>query len=42
MTVPEAAKALGISRATADRYWSYAKAFLYCELEDLRGETRTY
>ena len=30
----EAAKALGISRATADRYWAYAKVFLHCELED--------
>jgi RNA polymerase sigma factor (TIGR02999 family) len=30
----EAAEALGISRTTADRYWSYAKAFLYCELQD--------
>jgi len=30
----EAADAVGISRATADRYWSYAKVFLYCEMED--------
>jgi RNA polymerase sigma factor (TIGR02999 family) len=30
----EAAEALGISRATADRYWAYAKVFLYAELED--------
>ena len=30
----EAAEALGISRATADRYWSYAKVFLHCEMED--------
>lgn len=30
----EAAEAIGISRATADRYWSYAKVFLYCEIED--------
>ena len=30
----EAAKTLGISRATADRYWSYAKVFLHCEMED--------
>jgi RNA polymerase sigma factor (TIGR02999 family) len=30
----EAAQALGISRATADRYWAYAKAFLRCEMED--------
>lgn len=29
-----AAAALGISRATADRYWAYAKAFLRCEMED--------
>lgn len=29
-----AAAALGISRATADRHWAYAKAFLRCELED--------
>jgi RNA polymerase sigma factor (TIGR02999 family) len=32
----EAAEALGISRATADRYWAYAKVFLYCEMEDAR------
>ena len=30
----EAAQAMAISRATADRYWSYAKAFLRCEMED--------
>jgi RNA polymerase sigma factor (TIGR02999 family) len=30
----EAANALGISRATADRYWAYAKVFLRCEMED--------
>jgi RNA polymerase sigma factor (TIGR02999 family) len=34
MSHQEAADALGISRATADRYWSYAKAFLYATLED--------
>jgi DNA-directed RNA polymerase specialized sigma24 family protein len=34
MSHQEAAEALGISRATADRYWSYAKAFLYAALED--------
>ena len=28
----EAAEALGISRPTADRYWAYAKARLYCEI----------
>ena len=30
----EAAELVGISRATAFRYWAYAKAFLACELED--------
>jgi RNA polymerase sigma factor (TIGR02999 family) len=30
----EAAEALGISRATADRYWAYAKSWLYCKLYD--------
>jgi RNA polymerase sigma factor (TIGR02999 family) len=34
MSGQEAAVSLGISRATADRYWAYAKAFLYCALED--------
>jgi RNA polymerase sigma factor (TIGR02999 family) len=34
MSHQEAADALGISRATADRYWAYAKAFLYASLED--------
>ena len=36
MSLPEAAEAMGISRATADRYWAYAKVFLYCEMEELR------
>jgi RNA polymerase sigma factor (TIGR02999 family) len=30
----EAASALGLSRATADRYWSYAKAYLFAALQD--------
>ena len=30
----DAAQILGISRATADRHWTYAKAFLYAEMED--------
>ena len=37
MTNEEAAKALGVSRPTADRYWAYAKAFLYAALEDAPG-----
>lgn len=32
LSVQEAADALGISRATADRYWAYARTWLYCEL----------
>jgi hypothetical protein len=34
MSHQEAADALRISRATADRHWAYAKAFLYAALED--------
>ena len=34
LTQGEAAQALAISRATADRYWAYAKAFLRCEMDD--------
>ena len=32
LPLDEAAQCLGISRATASRYWAYAKAFLVCEL----------
>ena len=34
MSLPEAAASLGISRATASRYWTYAKVHLYCAMED--------
>ncbi len=34
MSVAEAVVVLGISRATADRYWTYVKTWLYCEMED--------
>jgi RNA polymerase sigma factor (TIGR02999 family) len=34
MSVQEAGEALGISRATADRYWTYARTYLYCAIED--------
>jgi RNA polymerase sigma factor (TIGR02999 family) len=33
LTMPEAASALGISLATAERYWTFARAWLYAELE---------
>jgi RNA polymerase sigma factor (TIGR02999 family) len=34
LTLDESAAALGLSPATADRYWAFAKAWLYRELED--------
>ena len=33
MTIPEAAKALGVSVPTAERWWAYARTWLYAELE---------
>jgi len=32
LSLDEAAEALGISRATAKRYWTYARAWLYAEI----------
>ena len=32
LNIPDAARALGISEATAKRHWAYARAWLYCEL----------
>jgi hypothetical protein len=29
MTIEQAAEVLGISRVTAHRYWTYARAWLY-------------
>lgn len=34
LTMPEAAAALQISQATAERYWTFAKSWLYAELAD--------
>lgn len=34
LTMPEAAAALGISLATAERYWTFARSWLYSELND--------
>ncbi len=34
LTMPESAQALGMSLATAERYWTYAKAWLYAELSE--------
>ena len=36
LTIPEAATALGISHATAERYWAYARAWLHQQMS--RGE----
>jgi RNA polymerase sigma factor (TIGR02999 family) len=32
LSVEQAAEVLGVSRATADRYWAYARTWLFCEL----------
>ena len=32
LTIPQAAKALGISTTTANRYWAYARAWMHEEL----------
>ena len=34
LTIEQAAEVLGISRATAARYWSYVRAWLFHELDD--------
>ena len=34
LTMPEAAAALGISLATAERHWTFARSWLYAEMSD--------
>jgi RNA polymerase sigma factor (TIGR02999 family) len=34
LTIPDAAQVLGISVATAERYWTFARVWLYAELND--------
>jgi RNA polymerase sigma factor (sigma-70 family) len=34
LTIPDAAAALGISTATAERDWTYARTWLFCRLAD--------
>jgi RNA polymerase sigma factor (TIGR02999 family) len=41
LTMPEAAAALGISLATAERYWVFARAWLCAELVDPQGDKVT-
>ena len=36
LTVPEAAQAMGVSRATAERYWTFARTWLFAELSEGR------
>jgi RNA polymerase sigma factor (TIGR02999 family) len=38
LSTPEAAKVLGISLATAERWWTYARAWLFNELQGDQGE----
>ena len=38
LSVEEAAKVMGISRATAYRHWAYARAWLACEIRGAEGE----
>jgi RNA polymerase sigma factor (TIGR02999 family) len=41
LSVQQAADVLGISRATADRYWAYARTWLYCALRGCNDATET-
>jgi RNA polymerase sigma factor (TIGR02999 family) len=34
LTMPDVARSLGLSLATAERYWTYARLWLYAELTD--------
>jgi RNA polymerase sigma factor (TIGR02999 family) len=40
MSLPEAAQSIGISLATAERYWTYAKCWLYAQLQDGESNSR--
>jgi len=41
LTLPEAARTLGISASTADSDWAYAKAWLRLELSEQEGREKT-
>jgi len=41
LTMPQAAEAMNISLATAERYWTYARVWLYCELGGNKTEEET-
>jgi DNA-directed RNA polymerase specialized sigma24 family protein len=38
LTMPEIARVLKVSLATAERHWTYARTWLYAELKD-RGDS---
>jgi RNA polymerase sigma factor (TIGR02999 family) len=38
LTMPEVARALNVSLATAERHWTYARTWLYAELADADSE----
>jgi RNA polymerase sigma factor (TIGR02999 family) len=40
MTIPEGAKALGVSTPTAERWWAYARTWLFSDLEAEDFENR--
>ena len=40
LSVADAGRVLGLSRATADRHWSYARVWLYAELNDDGADPR--
>lgn len=39
LTIPEASRAIGVSRATGERYWTFAKAWLHLQLSQGEEET---
>ena len=39
MSNPEAAAALGISLATAERWWVFARTWLYADLAETEAES---
>ena len=39
LTLRETAEALGISLATAERYWAYARTWLFAELDEAEKDS---
>jgi DNA-directed RNA polymerase specialized sigma24 family protein len=39
MTIPECARALDVSVPTAERWWAYARTWLYADLKGRNPET---